>query len=212
MSRATCRARNGPSSKRGWLHPPNSPPKWRWNAACGAASPAPRAAAGSTRGMTQPRRPDRRWRVALAASLLASVGDRLERVGAARAVDPATTAHALHHQRLPIITTRIVRLGSVRGLEHGSPDLTLSRAEAPVDLVIEPDVVVLTCEDGAIELECPGGTAPQTPQYPEYEIEIRRSPRCRRSPGVRRARRRWRVRSCLSRCAIPAISRRVITT
>ena len=32
--------------------------------------------------------------------------------------------------------------------------------------------MVLTCEDGSIELECPGGSAPQTPQYAEYEMEL----------------------------------------
>ena len=91
------------------------------------------------RGMAPPVAQDRRWRVAIAASLL--------------------------------VTTRTVRLSAVRGTS-GSPDLTLSRAEAPSELVIEPEVVVLTCEDGAIELECPGGATPLTPQYPEYEVEI----------------------------------------
>ncbi len=38
--------------------------------------------------------------------------------------------------------------------------------------MIEPDVVVLTCEDGAIELECAGGHSPQTPQYAEYEMDL----------------------------------------
>jgi hypothetical protein len=53
-----------------------------------------------------------------------------------------------------------------------SPDISLIKAEAPVQLVLETDVVVLTCEDGSLELECPGGNAPQTPQYPEYELDL----------------------------------------
>ena len=32
--------------------------------------------------------------------------------------------------------------------------------------------MVFTCADGNIELECAGGMAPQTPQYPEYEMEL----------------------------------------
>jgi hypothetical protein len=37
---------------------------------------------------------------------------------------------------------------------------------------VEPDVVVLTCENGAVELECSGGGIPQTPQYAEYEVDL----------------------------------------
>jgi hypothetical protein len=37
---------------------------------------------------------------------------------------------------------------------------------------LEPDVVVLTCEDGVMLLECAGGTAPYTPQYPEYALDL----------------------------------------
>jgi len=66
---------------------------------------------------------------------------------------------------------RTVRLGSVRGLGT-SPDVSVARNDAPRELTIEPDVVVLTCEDGSVELECAGGAAPQTPQYDEYELEL----------------------------------------
>ena len=66
---------------------------------------------------------------------------------------------------------RTVRLGSVRGLGT-SPDVAVARNDAPRELTIEPDVVVLTCQDGSIELECAGGTAPQSPQYDEYELEL----------------------------------------
>ena len=66
---------------------------------------------------------------------------------------------------------RTVRLSSVRSA--GSiPDVSFSLADAPGALTIEPDVVVLTCEDGAIELECAGGHSPQQPQYAEYEMDV----------------------------------------
>ena len=64
-----------------------------------------------------------------------------------------------------------MRLGSVRGLGT-SPDVIITRNDAPSELTIEPDVVVLTCEDGSIDLECAGGVAPQTPQYAEYEMDL----------------------------------------
>lgn len=123
------------------------------------------------RGITQPIVHDRRWRVAIAASVLVSTAVGWSVLVPDRAPESSTTARAAPTKRLPILTTRTVRLGAVRG-PSSSPDLMLSRTEAPTELVIEPDVVVLTCEDGAIELECPGGVAPLTPQYPEYEIEI----------------------------------------
>ena len=66
---------------------------------------------------------------------------------------------------------RIVRLSSVRGLGT-SPDVLIALDDVPRELTVEPDVVVLTCEDGSIELECAGGAAPQTPQYEEYEMEL----------------------------------------
>ena len=66
---------------------------------------------------------------------------------------------------------RTVRLSSVRGLGT-SPDIAIARGEAPSVLTVEPEVVVLTCADGSFELECAGGSAPETPQYPEYEMEL----------------------------------------
>jgi hypothetical protein len=65
----------------------------------------------------------------------------------------------------------VVRLGKIRSLS-GSPDIRLSRIALPSQLTVEPDVVVLTCEDGAIELECADGRSPQLPQYPEYEVDL----------------------------------------
>ena len=64
-----------------------------------------------------------------------------------------------------------VRLGSFRGA-GSTPDFSLSLAAPPSSLVVEPDVVVLTCSDGSLDLECPSGGAPQTPQYAEYELDL----------------------------------------
>jgi len=114
---------------------------------------------------------DRRWRMAVAASLvlaLSTLGlslvlpDRESPSGVS-----LTASIAMPHYTAP----RTVRLSSVRGLGT-SPDVTVARNDAPRELTVEPDVVVLTCEDGSIELECAGGAAPQTPQYDEYELEL----------------------------------------
>jgi len=66
---------------------------------------------------------------------------------------------------------RTVRLASMRGLGT-SPDISIAHADAPRELNLEPDVVVLTCEDGTIDFECAGGSAPNTPQYSEYKLEL----------------------------------------
>jgi hypothetical protein len=71
----------------------------------------------------------------------------------------------------PLATTRTIRLDALRGIA-GSPSVLLTSDQMPAQLVIEPDVVVLTCEDGSLELECAGGAAPLTPQYQEYELEL----------------------------------------
>jgi hypothetical protein len=64
-----------------------------------------------------------------------------------------------------------VRLGKVRGAAE-VPDIKLNLADSPSELIVEPDVVVLTCENGAVELECAGGGIPQIPQYAEYEVDL----------------------------------------
>lgn len=123
------------------------------------------------RGVPVEARGDRRWRMAVAASLvlaLTTLGlslvlpDRENPSGGS-----VTASIAMPRFSAP----RTVRLGSVRGLGT-SPDVTVVASDAPRELTIEPDVVVLTCEDGSIELECTGGAAPQTPQYAEYELEL----------------------------------------
>lgn len=113
---------------------------------------------------------ERHWRVAIAASLVAAVAvgwtlmtPRAEHTVASESITP--TRHS------PLVASRVVPLVSVRGAGM-APDISVSRADAPGELLLQPDVVVLTCEDGAIEFECPGGAAPATPQYPEYETDI----------------------------------------
>jgi hypothetical protein len=120
------------------------------------------------RGLAAPVVADRRWRVALAASVLLSfaVGMSLLLPRPSEESSPATQARAR-----ATVPSRTVRLGAVRGV-GSSPDILLARADAPGQLVIEPDVVVLTCEDGSIEIECAGGSAPRTPQYAEYELDL----------------------------------------
>jgi ferric-dicitrate binding protein FerR (iron transport regulator) len=123
------------------------------------------------RGVPVEARGDRRWRMAVAASVvlaLTTLGLTLVLPDRGHLPDRSVaTSIAMPRYSAP----RTVRLGSVRGLGT-SPDVTVARNDAPRELTVEPDVVVLTCEDGSIELECTGGAAPQTPQYEEYELEL----------------------------------------
>jgi len=113
---------------------------------------------------------ERRWSMAIAASVVVSllaIGVSFVLPNAERN-ESRTVASA--RQVVPSLP-RIVRLGAVRSLVT-TPDITLSRLAPPSVLTIEPEVVVFTCPDGSIELECAGGAAPETPQYPEYEMEL----------------------------------------
>lgn len=115
---------------------------------------------------------DFRWRYAVAASVavsLVAIGAAVvlpDRGNSETADDNAAPVTAIH-----LAAARTVRLGSVRGFGT-SPDVLVSRSEMPRELTIEPDVMVLTCDDGTIDLECAGGTAPRTPQYAEYEMDV----------------------------------------
>jgi hypothetical protein len=113
-----------------------------------------------------------RWRMAIAASIVIA----LVTVGISVLLPVQEQVHsgtrlASSATRLHAGPARTVRLNAMRGLGT-SPDVTVFRDAAPSQLTIEPDAVVLTCEDGSIELECPGGAAPHTPQYAEYEMEL----------------------------------------
>ena len=114
--------------------------------------------------------PDRRWQAALAASVLMSLALGLTLTLPGESNEIPTVADARPALK-PVAASLTFRLGSVRGA-GGSPDISLVKSEAPRQLVIEADVVVLTCEDGTLELECPGGNAPLTPQYPEYQMDV----------------------------------------
>src|SRR3954471_8967171 len=104
---------------------------------------------------------DRRWRMAMAASVvIALVTLGISVVIPVQKQDQSGSrlaASAPRHLAAP----RTVRLSAMRGM-GSSPDVTIARSDAPSQLTIEPHVVVLTCEDGSMELECPGGAAPQT--------------------------------------------------
>jgi len=133
-------------------------------------------ASAARRGWIQRKAPvntgrDRRWQIAIAASAVLSLGVVLSLVvpqGETTIPGKRLFANAGEQH---IASTRTVRLGSVRGT-GGVPDVSILLTDAPSELVIEPDVVVLTCPDGAIELECAGGSAPLTPQYAEYEMDL----------------------------------------
>ena len=113
----------------------------------------------------------RRWQMAIAASAVLALGLVLSLlVPRGETSIPGKRLFANMGEQ-HVASTRTVRLGSVRG-SGGVPDVSIVLTEAPSELVIEPDVVALTCPDGSIELECAGGIAPQTPQYDEYEMDL----------------------------------------
>ena len=116
--------------------------------------------------------PERRWRMAAAASIVVSLF--ILSVTLMMPMHDSSESRPVADARSTpsaIASPRIVRLGLVRSLGT-IPDVTLARNALPSQLTIEPDVVVFTCANGNIELECTGGMAPQTPQYPEYELEL----------------------------------------
>lgn len=111
---------------------------------------------------------DRRWHMALAASVLVAMGLTFSlTIPRDDSPDESRLSASSASRGSPLT----VRLGKVRG-GGDSPDIRYSLANPPTLLTIEPDVVVLTCENGAIELECAGGGMPQTPQYAEYEVDL----------------------------------------
>jgi hypothetical protein len=130
------------------------------------------------RDANAPAAPDRRWQAALAASVILSLALVLSLALPTGSGDPPIAAQP--RSMANTVASLTIRLGSVRGAGD-TPDISLLKAEAPKQLVIEPDVVVLTCEDGSLELECPSGNAPQTPQYPEYEVDLVRRADAHRS-------------------------------
>src|SRR4030095_2738573 len=107
-------------------------------------------------------RPERRWQFALAASVLVAVALGVSMLLPRDDGSAGGSKMASGSQR--VASSLTVRLSNVRGRDSGSaPDISYALSSSPSELVIEPDVVVLTCEDGAIELECAGGHTPQQP-------------------------------------------------
>lgn len=115
---------------------------------------------------------ERGVRIAIAASLLTAlaVGWSLFLPPADRAQTVASTPAPA--KRIPTVATRTVQLGVARGFSDQEADIEVSRANAPGELVIEPEVVVMMCVDGTISLECSSGAAASVPQYPEYEADL----------------------------------------
>ena len=109
----------------------------------------------------------RPWHLAIAASAVVAVGLTIS-LNLPR--DTSREPRGFIAGSLPTSPLN-VRLGKVRG-GGDAPDIRYSLASAPSQLTIEPDVVVLTCENGTVELECSGGGMPQTPQYAEYEMDL----------------------------------------
>ena len=115
--------------------------------------------------------PDRRWHMAAAASVVLSVmalGALLVFPDHGSGTPGASSTAGNSPRALP---SRTVRLSAMRSLDT-SPDVIVARGEAPSELVIEPNVVTLTCEDGTLDFECAGGAAPSVPQYAEYEMDL----------------------------------------
>ncbi len=112
---------------------------------------------------------ERPWRIAavaagmcLAVTLSLALG--LPRGNDQEAVSASTRAK-------PSSQPLTARLNAMRGAAN-APDISMSLAALPSALVVEPNVVLLTCVDGSLQFDCEGGAAPQTSQYAEYELDI----------------------------------------
>jgi hypothetical protein len=114
---------------------------------------------------------DRHWQVALAATLLLGFGLALTLMLPRKSASMSASARNAAAGERHVAASHSVRLSSFRG-STGAPDITVSLRDVPGELLIEPDVVMLTCEDGSVELECANGGAPQTPAYPEYDMDL----------------------------------------
>jgi ferric-dicitrate binding protein FerR (iron transport regulator) len=133
----------------------------------GIASAARRGWLARTAPVQQGR--ERRWHYAIAASVIVAVGLGLS-MFLPRDVGPAAETNRVTSGNR-VASSLTVRLTNVRGGDN-TPDVNYSLSALPSELVIEPEVVVLTCEDGTVELECAGGHSPQQPQYTEYEMDL----------------------------------------
>ncbi len=111
---------------------------------------------------------ERRWQFAIAATVLLSMGLAVT-LTLPRSGDDTARVQASSRPS-QILPTLVVQLSKHRGA--GKLDVSLSQANMPSELVIEPDVVVLTCANGNVEIQCADGGTPQLPQYPEYDLAV----------------------------------------
>jgi hypothetical protein len=117
------------------------------------------------------RPPQRRWQMALAASVLLAVGAGLLLSLPQGEAGSEPSSRLASGEARPAGSPMVASLGKFRS-GSGLPEIEYSRASAPSELIIEPDVVVLTCANGAVELECAEGGVPRIPQYTEYELDL----------------------------------------
>ncbi len=115
--------------------------------------------------------PSRRWQMAIAASALLSMGLAVMLALPDRDASGDSSRLASSNTPKRVASPLSVRLSKLRGVGEAA-DVRLTLADLPSQLTLEPEVVVLTCEDGTVELECAGGGTPQTSQYAEYELEV----------------------------------------
>lgn len=111
----------------------------------------------------------RHWSTAIAASAVITLGLAVTLV--VRHQQPGAGSTGLSGAESRAAMPMVARLGRTRGFAERA-DVQLSLSAAPSQLVIEPDVVTLTCRDGAVELECSDGSSAQFPMYPEYEVDV----------------------------------------
>ena len=109
--------------------------------------------------------------MALAASVLLSMGLAVMLTLPGRDDTGDATRVASSPSPKRVASPLSVRLSRLRGAGDAA-HVQFSLADLPSQLTLEPEVVVLTCVDGSVELECAGGGTPQTPQYFEYELEV----------------------------------------
>jgi hypothetical protein len=114
-----------------------------------------------------------RWSAAIAASIalvaITAMVMRSERDG--RVASLAERGEHIQEHATSPNGARVVRLSATRSASD-APNFRASVADLPEHLVVQPDVVVLTCSDGVVDLTCSDGNPPSQPQYREYDLEV----------------------------------------
>ena len=123
--------------------------------------------AGSLAIRSDERRAPMRMMLAASVAAIATIGGFSwlagEREGLRQASLESTVSQAS-------TSSEVVSLARYRG--NQAPDIEYPVIAVPDHLVLQPDVVTLTCEDGSLALDCPDGLPPSLPQYAQYELEI----------------------------------------